>query len=65
MNEIYTCSRCGAKMHGFLPDVCPRCGARLQTKTEPTRPCPECGSQVVMCEGCVKCYVCGWSACGG
>jgi ribonucleoside-diphosphate reductase alpha chain len=26
--------------------------------------CPDCGSQLAFVEGCVKCYVCGFSECG-
>ncbi len=26
--------------------------------------CPDCGSQLEMAEGCVKCHVCGFSECG-
>jgi ribonucleoside-diphosphate reductase alpha chain len=26
--------------------------------------CPDCGSQLAFAEGCVKCYVCGFSECG-
>ncbi len=26
--------------------------------------CPECGGRLHKVEGCVKCYDCGWSACG-
>ncbi len=26
--------------------------------------CPECGGKLHKTEGCVKCYDCGWSACG-
>jgi ribonucleoside-diphosphate reductase alpha chain len=26
--------------------------------------CPDCGSQLVFAEGCVKCHVCGFSECG-
>lgn len=31
-----------------------------QTKSEP---CPECGTQLQMTEGCMTCYSCGWSKC--
>jgi hypothetical protein len=27
--------------------------------------CPECGARLSFVEGCVKCELCGWSACGG
>jgi ribonucleoside-diphosphate reductase alpha chain len=26
--------------------------------------CPDCGSQLEMAEGCMKCHVCGFSECG-
>jgi len=34
--------------------------------TEPTLAgaCPDCGSQLEMAEGCMKCHVCGYSECG-
>jgi len=34
------------------------------TPTTPASVCPDCGSNLVMEEGCKKCHTCGFSACG-
>jgi len=35
-----------------------------QTITRRMGHCPECGTDLVMAEGCCHCMLCGWSACG-
>ena len=36
----------------------------VETKEQEEMFCPECGGRLHKTEGCVKCYDCGWSACG-
>ena len=37
--------------------------AAKKTPTFAMTPCPDCGSSLIMEEGCVKCYVCGFTKC--
>jgi len=32
--------------------------------TDKNVPCPECGEEMVMSEGCMKCPSCGYAHCG-
>lgn len=34
------------------------------TPKTPAGSCPECGSSLIFEEGCKKCHICGFSACG-
>jgi ribonucleoside-diphosphate reductase alpha chain len=56
------------KIHGTMAFSLPVKLSKVLSKFLPDEtkfPCPECGAEAIFTEGCKKCTVCGWSACGG
>ena len=63
-----TCPRCG-KQFPIEDYRAAHIPARPETDTDRATSqrmghCPDCGMDLVREEGCQKCMLCGWSACG-
>ena len=61
------CPRCGMQYPGWdrqAAHIPAREEGQPSSNERYMNKCPECRNSLVRAEGCSKCMVCGWSACG-